>query len=73
MARIMIRRGIEADWSSKNPVLSDGEPGYARDTKVLKVGDGETAWDDLEGISVASLFDIDAAIDARLRALGLIL
>ena len=73
MARIMIRRGSEADWSSKNPVLAAGEPGFATDTKVLKVGDGEAAWNDLDGIATASLFNLDEAIDVRLRALGLIL
>ena len=34
---------------SENPILSDGQPGYAYDSTggILKVGDGTTAWNDL--------------------------
>ena len=41
------RRGTAAQWTSTNPILEDGEIGFESDTTNLKVGDGETAWDDL--------------------------
>lgn len=46
--RIQVRRGTAAQWVSANPVLSVGEPGFETDTGWQKVGDGSTAWVDLE-------------------------
>lgn len=51
MARIdliQIRRGTASDWSTVNPVLALAEPGYETDTRLMKYGDGVTAWNDLE-------------------------
>lgn len=45
-----LRRGYSEVWERNNPVLQEGEPGFALDTKVLKIGDGVTPWLDLEGI-----------------------
>lgn len=47
--RIQIRRDLHSVWTSVNPVLADGEFAWSRDTKVLKIGDGTTAWADLAG------------------------
>lgn len=44
---IQLRRDASTDWSTVNPILADGEPGYDRDNNVLKVGDGVTAWNNL--------------------------
>ena len=44
---IKFKRGTSAAWARTNPVLLDGEPGYEKDTKKLKIGDGSTAWNDL--------------------------
>lgn len=44
---IKTRRGSAASWSSANPVLADGEPGYETDTGVLKIGDGSTKYNSL--------------------------
>ena len=38
--RIQLRRGTAAEWAAANPILSDGEAGYERDTKIYKVVDG---------------------------------
>jgi hypothetical protein len=46
-ARIRLRRDTAANWTTANPVLALGEPGYESDIKRLKVGDGTTAWADL--------------------------
>lgn len=45
--RIQSRRGTAAQWTSANPVLFDGEPGYEKDTGKMKIGDGTTAWNSL--------------------------
>lgn len=49
--RMLQRRGTEAEWAAQNPVLSDGEIGYARDLNIIKIGDGITPWNDLKSPS----------------------
>lgn len=46
--RMLQRRGTAAEWASVNPVLGEAEFGVATDTGVIKLGDGETAWTQLE-------------------------
>jgi hypothetical protein len=43
-SKIQIRRDTAANWTSTNPVLSQGEPGLETDTNKVKYGDGSTAW-----------------------------
>ena len=46
--RIQFRRDTEARWSQFNPVLLEGEMGIVSDNpNKYKIGDGETAWNDL--------------------------
>lgn len=45
-----LRRGYEAAWKKNNPVLACGEPSFVIDKNALKIGDGTTAWNDLEYI-----------------------
>lgn len=42
------RRGPATEWTTDNPVLHNGEPGYEDDTGRLKMGDGVQAWNDLD-------------------------
>lgn len=49
MSTIKLRTGTTSQWTSANPVLALGEPGYDSDTHVLKVGDGVTRWASLKG------------------------
>lgn len=60
-ARLTLRRGEKAEWNSANTILLEGEPGWESDTLKLKIGDGVTAWNDLnyfnEGISGPFLHD----------------
>ncbi len=44
MVKIQLRRGTASAWTTANPTLSAGEPGYETDTGKLKLGDGTTAW-----------------------------
>lgn len=47
MTQIKLRRDTAANFSSKNPILGNGEPAYETDTKKLKIGDGTTAYTQL--------------------------
>jgi hypothetical protein len=47
---IKIRRGLEEQWSSTNPVLDDGEIAWSTDEKKFKVGDGTNNWNNLNDI-----------------------
>ena len=46
--RVQYRRDTKARWAEVNPVLMEGEVGLEIDTKNIKMGDGEHAWNDLE-------------------------
>lgn len=45
------KRGLSSAWEKANPILAPGEPGWALDTHVLKIGDGATPWNQLNAIS----------------------
>jgi hypothetical protein len=42
------QRGSANRWEELNPILGSGEPGVEVDTGLFKIGDGHTAWNDLE-------------------------
>lgn len=46
--RIQLRRDSASGWAQANPVLADGELGFERETRRIKVGDGVTPWNDLD-------------------------
>ena len=46
--QIQIRRDTTANWESANPVMAEGELGYDLTVENFKVGDGTSAWMDLE-------------------------
>ncbi len=43
-----LRGDTAANWESKNPVLLRNEPGYDITNNRLKMGDGSSAWNDLD-------------------------
>lgn len=47
-----LRRGLEATWKKNNPILASGEPGFVIDKNYLKIGNGETHWNDLNPIGL---------------------
>ena len=57
--RFQFKRGLAEAWDRNNPVLAAGEPGWTLDTHILKVGDGITAWKDLESISGVEISETD--------------
>ena len=49
--QIQVRRDTVANWTSVDPILAQGEPGYETDTGLLKMGDGLTPWNSLSYFS----------------------
>jgi hypothetical protein len=45
--RIFLRRSSATEWSTENPVLSVGEPGFDYTNQVLKIGNGVDTWNTL--------------------------
>ena len=56
--KIQLRRGNSTEWSSVNPILSQGELGLELDTLLYKIGDGTTAWNSLAYQSLSSTFNL---------------
>jgi len=52
---ITFRKGTASVWTSINPVLASGEPGYDLTNGVLKIGDGVSNWVALSGIGSTSV------------------
>ena len=46
--RIQLRRGDASEWTSVDPVLSEGELGYETDTGKFKIGNGTDLWSALD-------------------------
>lgn len=66
--KIQYRRGTAAQWTTADPILADGEPGYENDTGKQKTGDGVTAWSALPyftagGFTVASQAEAEAGVN----------
>lgn len=67
-----LRRGKAELWHSLNPILEDGEPGFELDTGLLKIGNGEDAYNDLPYINGQAAVDGDSIelIDGKLELNG---
>jgi hypothetical protein len=46
--KIQVRRDSSADWTTINPVLSEGEIGFETDSGKFKIGNGSSAWSALD-------------------------
>lgn len=65
---IKLRRGTAAEWAASEPqpggeVLRLGEPGYEKDTRKLKIGDGVTPWNSLAYINSGAAVDEETLQD----------
>lgn len=45
---ILLRRGSLSELNASNPVLASGEAAFAVDASVLKIGNGESSWNNLD-------------------------
>jgi glycine cleavage system regulatory protein len=52
--KIQLRRDTTANWTSSNPTLSQGEIGYELNTGKIKIGTGNTAWNSLDYLTIAT-------------------
>lgn len=52
--RIKLRRDTAANWTTANPVLALGEPGYDTTNNKLKVGNGTSTWAQLSYLTDAT-------------------
>jgi hypothetical protein len=46
--KIQVRRDSSADWTTINPVLSEGEIGFEVNTGKFKIGNGSSSWSSLD-------------------------
>jgi hypothetical protein len=51
-AQIKLRRDTSTNWTTVNPVLSNGEPGIETDTRRIKFGNGSLAWNLLPYVKI---------------------
>lgn len=65
-----LKRGTLTRWAELNPILQQGEPGFAYDANLLKIGDGVTAWNDLPLINESELVQIMAEVTAIQELVG---
>lgn len=65
---IQLRKGSASEWSSINPILASGEPGYDLTNNIIKVGDGATSWNNLSGIGSSSSSSSSVDLDTTLIA-----
>jgi hypothetical protein len=70
--KIQVRRGTAAQWASANPVLSDGEVAFERDTNKIKIGDGLKSWSALSYLVSDSAGGITSVTIADLPPGGMI-
>ena len=64
------KRGLSADLERVNPIIAPGEPVWAVDTGVLKIGSSEEkTWNELKAISDLRINseDVEAAVNKYLE------
>ena len=70
--KIQIRRDTAANWSTQNPVLSQGELGAETDTDKIKIGDATSTWSQLSYLidtgSYATSQNLQAAVDGLVNS-----
>ena len=60
---VQFKRGLASRWRELNLVLEAGQPGFVTDENRLKIGDGQTAWNDLPYIGEASVVNAQTHYD----------
>lgn len=76
MERIQLRRDLSAKWTEINPILMEGEVGFETDTKLRKIGDGATPWNNLDYLAAENIVQelgnsITAAVSQNGTTLGI--
>ena len=60
---LKLKRGLLMRWEMTNPILAAGEPGWASDVGILKIGDGEHSWTELPALMGVDLNEEDIQIE----------
>lgn len=50
LVRFRLRNDTSSNWTTNNTILATGEPGYETNTNSLKIGDGNTTYNNLKYI-----------------------
>ena len=66
----LLKRSTAQKWAELNPILLQGEPGFAYDKNIFKIGDGVTPWNDLKPPVNLSTSIISVNTYADLPAIG---
>jgi hypothetical protein len=71
---ITFRKGISTQWTSTNPVLASGEPGYDLTNRTLKIGDGVSNWVALSGHNHISseITDFNSSVSGILPVIDIV-
>ena len=72
---IKIRRGSDTSWTTANPTLALGEPGFNTTSNRIRVGDGTLAWSALDYIGsdkadTSVVTEIDGNVDDLITLSG---
>ena len=67
--RFKLRYDTDANWTTQNPVLEEGEPGVNSDDYSLKLGDGITPWNDLPYVTENTVSGAVASATAAATAM----
>lgn len=52
---ITFRKGTDQEWSTANPILENGEPGWDVTNNIFKIGDGIHPWDQLDSLNTKTI------------------
>lgn len=69
---IRLRKGTSTQWTTGNPVLASGEPGYDITNNILKIGDGSTTWSQLSNHNHTSsnITDFNSSVSGLLPTIS---
>jgi hypothetical protein len=65
-----LKRGSASRWSELNPILKQGEPGFAYDANILKIGNGIDEWLDLQYLGHDKTLIVNAETHYDFPAIG---
>lgn len=66
----LLKRSTAQKWAELNPILHQGEPGFAYDKNIFKIGDGVTPWNDLKSPLGSSASVVSVSTYSELPVVG---
>jgi hypothetical protein len=69
---IKFRQGTSSSWSTSNPILGSGEPGFDTTNNILKIGNGTSTWNNLSNHahSSADITNFNSAVSGILPTIS---